>query len=290
MRYFLICIACFSFHLCNSQLPDLARLEYSYIPGNNANFQYNRFRALFNVPFKVKEDVYFLVGLDYSDIYFEFNERTDSYEKTNAENFDALALNLTYTFKLKNNWIFGAQVTPSFMSNLEGRLIQEDFRFSGRIAFVKDMKNTSASKKPYRIFIGLFYNNISRFPAPIPFITYYRKFHPKWSYSVGIPYSNIQFHASPKHRIKLHANSDNFNASIQSGVIVNNELPANRLRMMLLLAGLRYEFKFANYFESYINVTRTFVSGIQLRDDRENVFEPNLDGVIHYRMGVRIKI
>jgi len=290
MRSLIFILACFCCLTGTSQLLDLAKIENSHITGTEANFQYNRFRTLFNIPFKLTDKSYFLAGFDYSDIQFEFRKTNDSYEKSDAERFRSLDLNLTYTIKMEKNWIFGAQFTPSFISNLEGPLIREDMRYKGMILFLKDMKSVEGVKKPYRIFLGLFYNSISRFPAPIPFIAYYRKFHPKWSYRVGLPYSNLQFHAAHNHRFKIHANADSFNASIQDGLIVNGEEEANRIRMMLIMAGFRYEYKFSKHIESFINITRTFNSTIQLRNGKENVLEENLDGVMHYRMGIRCKI
>lgn len=275
---------------CFCQYLDIAKLEYTYVPGKNSNFEYQRQRALFNVPIKLKEKSYFFVGLDYSSIQFKYKEDQDSYDKSDAENFKSLDLPLTYTTQLNEDWIFGAQIAPAFTSNLADGLQNEDFLVSGIIVFVKDKKNSEKVRKPFRIITGIYYNTNSRFPAPIPFISYCRKFHPKWSYTIGAPYSNLQYHLSEKHRFKAYAEGDGFNTSLQNGVVVNDNIMANRLRMFLILTGFRYEYNIAKHIESYINITRSVFSDVQLRDGRKDVFIPKLDDVMLYRIGVRCKI
>ena len=188
---------------------------------------------------------------------------------------------------MKNDWRFGIQVTPSFNSNLAGSLVGEDFLVNAVMVFVKS-KKTSDGKKS-RLMMGLGYSTTSRFPGPFPFVNYHRKFHPKWSYTLGAPYSNIQFHASEKHRLKLHAEGEGFNAHIQQGVFVENEGPANRIRVLIVNLGFRYEYKITNYIESYFIISRTVQSDLQLRDNTELVFRPPLDSEMFYRIGIRFK-
>ena len=100
MRFLFLIIAVCSLNCAFGQYLDLAKVEYTYLPGSNANFEYQRQRVLFNFPFKLKKNSYFFVGLDYSNIQFEYKEDQDSYDKSNAENFKSLDLVLSYTFQL----------------------------------------------------------------------------------------------------------------------------------------------------------------------------------------------
>ncbi|SNT05556.1 hypothetical protein SAMN05421640_2189 [Ekhidna lutea] len=290
MRKLLVILALITFHFGQCQYLDLAKIEYAYLPGDNANFEYQRQRVLFNIPFKLNKNSYVFAGLDYSNIQFKHKEEQDSYDKTNAESFKSLGLTVSYTFQLNDDWIFGAQISPSFNSNLEGDLKREDLLASGLIVFVKDKKGSASVRKPFRIITGLYYNTNTRLPFPLPFISYYRKFRPKWSYTIGAPYSNLQYHLTEKHRLKIYAEGDGFNTSLQNGVIINDNLLANRLRMFLILTGVRYEYNIAKHVESYINITRTVFSDVQLRDGKENVFIPAIDDAMLYRIGVRCKI
>ena len=289
MRKLFFVLAVVGCYLGKCQYLDLAKAEYTYLPGDNANFEYQRQRVLFNYPFKLKEGSYFFAGLDFSSIQFRFDEDQDSYNKSEAENFKSLDLAFSYIHELKNDWYLGIQAKPSFTSNLEGSLIRNDFLISGIVVFVKD-KMDSESGKAHRIIAGVYYATTTRFPAPFPFFSYYKKFHEKWSYTFGAPSSSLKYYINEKHRIQLYAEGDGFNTNLQNGVIVNDELFANRIRMFLILAGMRYEYSISDYFEAYLNVTRTVFSDVQLRDGKENVFIPAIDNAMLYRLGVRCKI
>ncbi len=288
-RFFLLSAFFVSLSSCGQYL-DLAKVEYTVVPGDNSNFALNSFRMLFNVPFRVGDDAYFFAGVDYTKNEFQFDERIDTYDKSEVEDFQEVDLNLTYTFTTKKGWRLGIQITPSFSSNLQGSLQNEDFLLSGVVALLKDKKQSDDVKKPWRIIAGLAYSTTSRSPFPFPFFSYYRKFHPRWSYNIGAPVTNIQFHFDKKNRLKFYAEGDGFNAHIQEGVLVNGDQLANRLRMLLVMTGLRYEYKFTDHIETYLNITRTVLSNVQLRKDTEDVFIPNIDNVMLYRGGIRIRI
>ena len=285
----------FAFAFCliliqaNSQLLDIAKAEYLYVPGSSGNFEYHRQSVEVNVPFKLNEGAYFFAGLDYSRMLFRFQEEEDSYDKTNAENFKSLDLNLTYTSEMKNNWRFGIKITPSFNSNLQGSLMMDDFLVNGVMAFIKT-KDGKGGGKPNRLILGMAYSTTTRFPIPFPFVNYHRKFHPKWSYTIGAPYSNIQFHASEKHRFKVHAEGEAFNAHIQQDILVEDTGLADRLRFFLINVGFRYEYKFSEHIESYFIVSRSVFADLQLRDNKDVLLRRDLENVMIFRLGVRCKI
>ncbi|WP_436515425.1 DUF6268 family outer membrane beta-barrel protein [Ekhidna sp. To15] len=289
MRLVIGCICCLLLTQVQGQLLDVAKAEYLYVPGSSSNFEYHRQEFEVNVPFEVKEGGYLFVGFDYSRIVFRFQETEDSYDKTHAENFQSIDLNLTYTFEMKNNWRFGLQLSPSINSNFQDGITSDDFLMNGVAAFIKT-KDGSESKKRNRLIIGLAYSTISRVPIPFPFINYYRKFHPKWSYTIGAPYSNIQYHASEKNRFKIHAEGDAFNAHIQEDILVENFGIADRIRVFIINVGFRYEYKFSEHIESYLVLSRTVFSDLQLRKGKDMIFQPGLDNAMFFRLGVRCKI
>ena len=198
-----------------AQFLDLARVEYTYVPGTKTNFEYSRIRTLFNMPMRIKEGTYFFMGLDYSRIQMEFEEDVDSFDKSETDDFTLVDVNFAYTFPINNDWRFGIQVTPGLSSNFENKLEWDDAVISSIIAFNKDKKDDPPSgKKPFRIIIGAAYSGNSGIPFPIPFLSFYKKFKPKWSYNLGAPISNLQWHTSEKVRMKLFATLDGFNANL----------------------------------------------------------------------------
>jgi len=269
---------------------DLARIEHTYVPGSNANFEYQRSEFRFNYPFKLKKKTYLFAGVEYSRIRFRFHEEVDSFDKDETKNFTIVDLNLTYTFPMSNDWRFALQVSPGLSSNFETGYEQNDWVFSSVVAFIKDRKESDKVKKPNRIIIGAAYSGNSGVPFPIPFVRYYRKFHPKFSYNIGAPVSNLQWHASENFRLKLFATLDGFNANLQREQITETGEKANRLRLNMLLAGTRYEYKFSDHLESFITITRSFNAVVQLRNGRNRILRLPADNVMHYRAGLRFKI
>ncbi len=273
-----------------AQLSDLARLEYVGLPEGNTNGSaFNRFRALVNYPIKLKEDTYLFVGLDYSYIDYNVDESLVSFDPREINAFQLIDLNIGYTFKINEDWRFGARVQPGFSSNLKARNLSfEDAIISGDAVFIKDKKDNDI---PYRLIVGVSVSGKGGFPI-LPFISYYRKFHPKWSYNVGVPKINLQYHVSPKQRLKLVARLDGFRANLQRGIEVGeNQEIASRFRQQLVVGGVRYEYKFTDHIEYYINGSYILSNSVELRDrSRNTLAEIPEDNNFYIKTGIRFKL
>jgi len=246
--------------------------------------------VLFNRPFRIHDEAYFFAGIDYSNIQLSFTDDVDSFDKEETDDFSLLDLNFTYTYQMNEDWRFAAQVSPGISSNLEKGLEWQDFVFSGVVVFIKDKKAAKDVRKPFRIIIGAAFSGNGGIPFPIPFISFYKKFHPKWSYNLGAPISNFQYHASEKFRLKLFATLDGFNSNLQNDQLVSSGEVANRIRLNMVLLGSRFEYKLSDHVESFLTVTRSINPSIQLRQGRERIISLSTADVMHYRLGVRFKI
>lgn len=276
----------------SAQLVDLIRLEHTYIPSEGSSFQFNRTRFAFNYPVQLKKPgSYFFFGLDYSAIDLEFTDQISEFDQSKTDKFKVLDLNFTYTYKIDNDWRFAARVVPGFSSNLEesGFLFDDTF-MSGTMVFIKDKKDSAHVKKPFRIIVGMAYSGTSGIVFPIPFVSFYKKFHPKWSYNLGVPTTNLQFHASEKVRVKLLAQIDGFTSNLQEGLLINDKRLAERMRMNLILVGMRYEYKLTKNIESYLNVTHSLRTRIQMRANRQNILTFDKKKVFHFTAGIRLKV
>ena len=277
----------------NSQLLDLIRIEYTTVPAQSADFEFQRKRFMVNYPIKLKEEgTYLFVGLDYSSIDLEFKDNVNTFDRTQTDDFSLLDVNIVYTTPVDENWRFAARIVPGFSSNLEGKnLLFEDMFLSGAMVFIKDKKEAPGVPKPYRVILGMAYSGTSGIIFPIPFVSYYKKFHPKWSYNLGVPTTNLQFHASEKVRFKVLGQIDGFTSNLQDELLVNNDGLAERLRMSLILVGLRYEFKIAKNIEFYLNTTRSLQTRIQFRaSNRNTILQLDKNKVFHFSSGIRLKI
>jgi hypothetical protein len=277
--------------ISSSQLSDLAKIDYTRLPRGSSEVGYDRLRALFNYPIKVNEGSYFLLGLDYSKIDLSFNNSIDAFDIDTIEDFQLLDLNIGYTFKMNENWRFGGRFTPGFSSNLVKNLSFEDMVFSGDIVFIKDKRHDEKVEKPYQLILGISYSENRGIPFPLPFISYYRKFHPNWSYKLGVPKSNLQYHLSEKSRFKLVAELDGFTSNIQDGLLVNGDEIADKVNMSIIIGGLRYEYKFTDHLELYFNVSNILSSSATLKDRKNNsIISVNKNNTYYFRTGIRFKI
>ena len=274
-----------------AQLSDLAKIDFTKLPKGTSDVGYDRLRGLFNYPIKVNDGSFFLIGLDYSKIELSFDNNIDAFDIDAIEDFQLLDLNIGYTFKMNENWRFGARFTPGFSSNLVKELSFEDVVFSGDIVFINDKKDDKNLKKPYRLILGISYSGNRGIPFPIPFISYYRKFHPNWSYKFGIPKSNLQYHLSKRSRFKLIAELDGFTSNIQGGLLVNGDKLADKANMAIIIGGLRYEYKFTDHIELYFNIAYILSSSAKLKDRKNNtVISVNKSNTYYLRSGIRLKI
>ncbi|MDB2606966.1 DUF6268 family outer membrane beta-barrel protein [Zobellia sp.] len=189
--FWIFLISFFFANVCNAQLSDIARIDWTILPRLNSTVEYTRLRALFNYPIKLKkEGTYMLLGLDYSNINLG-SSNENRFNSSELDGFQLLDINVGYTTPLKNDWRLGVQVTPGISSNLvKNGLSFEDFVFSGTLVFIKDRTKDPDVKKPWKITAGLSYSQNRGFLFPLPFLVYYKKFLPKWSYNIGIPTAN----------------------------------------------------------------------------------------------------
>ncbi|PWL38699.1 hypothetical protein DKG77_10650 [Flagellimonas aquimarina] len=285
--WFLLFFATLAF----SQISDLIKMEYTYIPKANSNVGYDRIRALFNYPVKLSEDSFCILGLDYSNIDISFDSSIDAFDTEIIEDFQLLDINFGYIFKMNKNWWFGVRITPGFSSNLVKSMSFDDAVFSGDIIFFKNKKKDPDTAKPYRLIMGISYSENRGIPFPIPFISYYRKFRPNWSFNLGVPKSNLQYHASEKSRFKLFAKLDGFTANIQDGIVINNNEIAERINMSIVVGGLSYEYHLGKYWELFCNFANIFFTNAELRDRKnDDILSVNKDNTLYLKTGLRFKI
>ena len=285
-------LICFFSTQLSAQLNDLARIDYTSIPANNSPIEYSRIRALFNYPIKLKkEETYLMVGLDYSHLDLKMDDNP-SFDKTEIDGFQLLDLNIGYTTLINEDWRLGVRLTPGFSSNLTANdLSLEDIVLSGAVIFIKDKTKDENIAKPWRLMLGLSYSGNRGFPFPLPFISYYRKFKPSWSFNVGVPKSNLQYHISSVHRLKLYAELDGVTSNLQNGVVVDNTGVAESINMSLILGGLQYEYHFTKNLQFYARTSYIFSNTVNLRDgSKNNIKSLDNSNSLYLRTGIRFKI
>ena len=282
---------------CNtySQVTDIARLEYTYFPQRGSDNSFKRFRALVNFPFKLDDKGSYLVaGLEYRDVRFDYEDFTN-FDSSNLEFFKSFEASLGYTFKLKNDWRYAVKAGVLAASDFSsGKLKNDDLLLSASTFLVKDKKNEGVLK-PWRLILGLQYSTTAGRPFPLPFINYWKQFHPSWSYSLGVPKSNIKYFITPKSAIQAFATLDGFYANLQNDLVVGSGNPndpvADSMSMTIALGGLGYEYYFTDHLLIYTYGGFTIVNDIRLRDrNGDDVLTINDQNSFYARAGLRFKI
>jgi hypothetical protein len=283
---------CFLSTQLSAQLNDLARIDYTSIPANSSSIEYSRIRVLFNYPIKLKkEETYLLLGLDYSHLDLKMDDNI-SFDKTELEGFQLLDLNIGYTTPINKDWRLGVKFSPGFSSNLTAHdLNLEDIVLSGDVVFIKDKTKDENVSKPWRLILGVSYSGNRGFPFPLPFISYYKKFNPSWSYNIGIPKSNLQYHISKVHRLKLYAELDGVTSNLQRGVLINNTETAKSINMSIIIGGLQYEYHITDHLQFYARTSYIYSNTVNLRDEgKNNIKSLDDSNTLYLRTGIRLKI
>jgi predicted porin len=250
----------------------------------------SRFRALFNYPIKLKkEDTYLFLGLDYSNIHLR-SENEFPFDTRDLNDFQLLDFSIGYTTPLQNDWRLGVRFQPGFSTNLVADALSiKDVVLSATVAFIK--KGRIYNDKASRLILGVTYGGNSGFNFPLPFVSYYKKFRPNWSFNLGIPKTNLQYYFSQEHRLKAYAQLDGFTSNLQREVPVINGEAAASINMSLILSGLQYEYHFTKRLQFYARAAYILAIDNELRNEnRDPIFTLDTKAKIYLRSGVKFKI
>ena len=273
----------------NAQLTDLARVEYSYIPKNNSEDSFDRFRFLLNYPIKMSEDAYLLIGGEYSRITLNL-EDSYPFPTSNLRRLHVLDFNLGYTFKMSENWRFGAKITPRLASTLRHKISGDDIFLNGGVYAINDRTKDKTASKPYRLVLGLTYNTTTGIPLPLPFVSYFRRVNEKWSYNLGVPKTNVKYYINENNIIQTFVGIDGYFANTQERFSIDGK-EADSVSLSLVLAGIGYEYCFTDHLVWYAYTGYTLSMSNRLRDqNREDVFKLDNVNTFYLRTGFKFKI
>jgi hypothetical protein len=276
-----------NFFLTSAQSSDLFRLEYLRIPENNTGINTSRYRALINVPLKLNVTDYLVVGAEYNEFDIEFRKAAP-FDKNKVEQLHIIDFNLGYITKWNENWRLVSIVTPRVASNLSGGISSDDLFFNATASFWKEAKD---AEKPFRIVVGLSFNSTTGIPIPLPLVSYYRRFHPNWSYTLGIPKSNFKYHISDKHTLQLALLLDGYFINIQDDFQLPDGEVGSRISLSALVGTFWYQYNVNKNMAFYATFGRSLILESRLRDDNRNdVFLLNNEANLFLRGGFRISI
>lgn len=279
-----------------AQTTDIARIEYTYFPQSDSENSFKRFRTFFNFPIKLKKEGSYLVpGIEYRNVAFNYEDPV-SFETFDLNKFQSFTATLGYTSEINDLWRFGAEVGLKVASNFSrDDILKDDLIYTGAIYFVK-IKEDERYYEPWRLILGLRYSTTTGFPFPLPIISYYKRYSENWSYTLGIPKTNIKYYFNDKHAMQGFVTLDGFFANIQENFNVapldaNNSDFAESISMTVVLSGLGYEYAFTDHIKFYFYAGYTILNDIRLRDDnRDDVYTINDSNSVYTRGGLKFTI
>ncbi|MBT8261867.1 MAG: hypothetical protein KJO05_03530 [Bacteroidia bacterium] len=277
------------------QATDLARIEYTFIPQSNSNNSINRFRGFVNFPIPLEWDGSYLVpGIEYRNVDLDIEDKVP-FDTENLRKFQMFRLGIGYTFKMTEVWRVGMRAGVEIASNFEERTaVSSDLRFTGAAYLVKDRSRDSTGTKD-RFIIGLQYSTNAGRPFPIPVINYFKKFHPDWSYTVGVPKMNLKHYITKKQTVQSFITIDGFFSNIQNDLPIPDGMGmpkiADNISMTTVMAGLGYEYFFSKYVLFYFYGAYTGYNEIRLRDtNRNSLYRINEENTFYIRSGIKLKL
>lgn len=296
LKSFLFFAAVVISSVCYSQSTDLARIEYTYFPQSDSDNSFRRFRSFVNFPLKLNnKGAYLIPGVEYENTNLKYQDIV-LFDTRDLERFQALELTLGYTYSMSEQWRFGVQGGVKVASNLErGDILKDDVIYTGAVYFIKT-KEDERYEEPVRLILGLAYSTTSGIPFPLPVINYYKRFSSNWSYTLGIPKSNLKYYINDKNSLQGFATLDGFFANIQRNFDVNpmntsSDDIAENISMTIVLAGLGYEYNFTDHFSFYLYAGHTLMNNIRLRDENlEKVYTINETNSYYGRGGLKFSI
>jgi hypothetical protein len=271
-----------------SQTPDLIRLEYTVLPENDSGIRTNRYRAVMNAPIKIKSDNYLVIGAEYNRYDFRIGQELP-FDYSTIDRLHIVDFNLGYSFNWNETWRFIGAVQPRLASNFLIGIENNDFRVNLSAVLMKEKKDID---QPFRLILGLSFNSATGLPFPLPIVSYYKKFHPNWSYSIGIPRQEFKYHSnSGKHVLKTALFLDGYFVNIQNSISLPDNLIGESISASALVVALGYQYKFTKEISLYGILGYSVLQEGLIRDgSRNRAFTLNDEGNIYLRTGFKIGI
>lgn len=286
----------------SAQTTDLARIEYLNLPYSKSGNSLQRYRALIQAPILLDKERkrIIVVGLEYRYIDITIKDQEDliAFGDNLTNSAQALDAYLGYVWKHNENWRFGTKAGVKIQSDFNGKMLNDDLIYEVGAYGVNDRtKNVAEGSKPYRFVVGVTYSTVAGRWYPLPILNYYREFHPNWTYTLGVPKTNIRHYLNDNHKDAIQAfiTLDNFFANLHDNFVplINQGEEgkvAESIQMTIAITGLGYEHFFTEHLVLYGYAAYSVYNDFRLEDgDGKKVYKINTDNSPYFRAGLKFK-
>jgi hypothetical protein len=271
-----------------AQTPDVFRIEYMLMPDNSGDVETSRIKLVLNVPIALREKKdYLILGAEYNRYNFEVPD--DLFPNSNdLSKFHVVDVNMAYMYKLSEKWRIIGVVTPRWSSNFVEELQQDDFNMNYTVGAYKNIKDV---EKPFILVLGISYNGTSPIDVPLPFLFYEKRFHPNWSYVLGVPKSGMKYFTKKGHFFQTELFLDGYYVNIQNNILLPGNNLSTDVSSTALLLTLGYQYKITKDMSVYlIGGHSLFQNGVLRDQERNDIFTLNDEAGLYFRTGFRIGI
>lgn len=283
-----VVVSLFFGYLSVAQTTDLLRVEYLNIPNSNTKNSISRYRFLFQAPLKVSEGNYIVIGGDYR--YIDLTLDNVPFTTDDLNSVQTIEGSIGYLHDVKeSDWLYGFKVGARLASNFDSKLVSDDYIYLASVYAIRDRTKEGKAEKPNRLVLGLDYTTTPGRGFPLPIINYYREFAPNWTYTLGVPKTNIRYKFDDKNHLQAFVTLDNFFANIQTNKTVNGKLAEN-ISSTLVLGGLGYEYYFTKHLLYYGYVAYSISNDYRLRNNnRDDIYIIEDKNTVYFRTGIKFK-
>jgi hypothetical protein len=288
-RFGLLYLLLFINGISIAQSSEIFKVEYSSLPNSDSGTNTSRYRVLLNVPIKVGLENYMVLGSDFSLINFE-STKEYPFDDSELNKLYIIDLNVGYILKLNEEWRFVGIVTPRLASNFVNGIEGEDFKLNLTATIWKEKKDAD---KPFRLIVGLTYNSTTGLPVPLPLINYHKRFHRNWSYSLGIPRTDLRYHISEKHTLQMALFLDGYFVNVQNDILLPDGELGSSLSLSAVVSAIGYQYNISKRMSFYGIFGYTLSQqGLLRNDKREKVYILNVDksGGVYWKAGFKVSI
>lgn len=285
-----------------SQTTDLARIEYLNLPFSKSGNSIQRFRALIQAPIPLdKEDKrIFVIGAEYRYLGINIEDPEDviAFGDNLVNSAQTINTYLGYVWKHRENWRFGVKAGLKIQSDFGGTMLSDDLIYEVGAYAVNDMTdNVAEGSKPYRFIAGITYSTVAGRWYPLPILNYYREFHPNWTFTLGVPKTNVRHYLNDNHKdaIQAFATLDNFFANLHDNFVPAIDQGeegkiAESIQMTIALTGVGYEHFFTEHLVLYAYGAYSVYNDFRLEDgDGKKVYKINTENSPYFRAGLKFK-
>ena len=285
LRSFICLFLCTTLGLAQST--DIFRVEFTSLPQGDSDSEVKRYRILFNAPINLGSDRFLILGSEYSLIDFDRTEEFP-FDDSELNTLHVLDFNAGYLFKISEDWRFIGIVTPRIASTFANGISGDDFLLNVTATLWKEKKDI---EKPFRLVLGLTYNSTTGLPVPLPLINYFKRFDVKWSYTLGIPRTDLKYYLSEKHSFVSALFLDGYFVNIQNDILLPDNSIGSSISLSAIVGAIGYQYNINRVISFYgwggYTLRR---SGILRDDNRKKVFVLNDDPGLYFKAGFKISI